>query len=153
MNNQKLLEYHGDYNNWSSPPAVIQPAPEDEEKNKGGRPEHEPTPESRRKVIKLASRRLTYDTIAIAMDMHRNTLKKHYAAELEEGRARHEVQFTELVWKQMENGDGAMIRWWDATRNGRNPNRPQTEEELEGNTTMVIELIDAETPDKERNEL
>jgi hypothetical protein len=51
----------------------------------GGRPPHKPTDESRRRVSIGAGGGMTHAEIAVALGIAKNTLEKHYEAELSEG--------------------------------------------------------------------
>jgi len=55
------------------------------EKNKGGRPPHKTTEETRKRVRALAGMHLTVKEIAIVMGVAHQTVSKHYAKELREG--------------------------------------------------------------------
>jgi len=55
--------------------------------NKGGRPPHTPTADSRKIVKAMAIARIDQDTIAAAIGVVRDTLKKHYEPELTTSRA------------------------------------------------------------------
>ena len=64
----------------------VTPTPQPAEKNKGGRPPHQPTPQTRGSVVALKGAGFSDKSIAHAMQLGLTTLKAHYAEDLEMGR-------------------------------------------------------------------
>lgn len=56
-----------------------------EEKNKGGRPSHEPTEKDRNTVLAMAGYGIPQEDIAKVLGISRPTLEKHYREELDTG--------------------------------------------------------------------
>jgi hypothetical protein len=91
------------------------------DKAKTGRPEHEPTAESRQSVKLYAGIGLPHKMIATLLGLGSdNTLRKHYAAELDVGEAEATAKvarclFLRAVGNDGKGGDlGAMIFWLKA---------------------------------------
>lgn len=85
--------------------------------NRGGRPPHEPTEETRRVVEVMAACGDTYSDIALALGIVENTLKKHYRAELVEGKARANSAVKAAAYKMAVSGQcPAMTIFWLKTQ-------------------------------------
>jgi len=89
-------------------------------KQKRGPPDFPPTDEQRKEVGTLAKYGVRQDTIAAAMGMSVNTLKKWCAAELAQGRAQGDVILQETQFQRaVRDGDVGMLRWLGIHRLGQ----------------------------------
>ena len=64
------------------------------------RPSHQPTERTRQQVEMLISFGLTHDAIAAIIGVHDDTLRKHYAQELDHGRAKVVAQVANSLVKK-----------------------------------------------------
>lgn len=64
------------------PPEKVDVSEQKQPSGKRGRPEYKPTAEQRAKVRELRADRKTTEEIAAALEISRNTLRKHFAGEL-----------------------------------------------------------------------
>ena len=89
-------------------------------KSKAGRPKFKPTDEQRQEVSTLAKYGVRQDTIASALGIAVNTLKKYFETELEQGRARGDVILQETQFQRaVRDGDVSMLRWLGIHRLGQ----------------------------------
>ena len=74
------------------------------------RPEHEPTVASRRRVTIGAGSGMSHEALALALDISRNTLEKHYGDELSKGAAVRQLEIKESIFRQAKKGNVAAAR-------------------------------------------
>lgn len=150
MTEQKLIEYFDENGN---PVIVLNPQPESSKRG-AGRPEHEPDDEKRRQVAYLASLMLTYTEIAIALGVSYPTLKKYYDNELKSGLVKRKVTIRKDIMGEAKKKKQWALKWVDACYFGAKPGDAaiNPDDELISSTT-IINLVDGNTPDKDRNEL
>ena len=88
-----------------------------------GRPPHVPTLEGRQQVESLSGLGMAQESIAIFMGLAKETLLKHYGAEMEMGRVKADVQVAKSVFAKAVSNDHpqsmAAAKWWEQTRAGR----------------------------------
>jgi len=89
-----------------------------EDKNKGGRPPHDPTPEMRAQVEALAGFGIQREEIARYLGISKPTLRNHYAEELAVGVTKANVQVARALHSQAVNGDVRAATFWLKTRGG-----------------------------------
>lgn len=75
-----------------------------EEIDKGGRPEHEPTPELRDQVEIAAYMGMTEIQIAAAISVSKPTLRKHYVEELLNGHSKKRFENMQLLYANARRG-------------------------------------------------
>jgi AraC-like DNA-binding protein len=76
-----------------------------------GRPPFKPTSALRRRVELLRADGWPLDRIAAQLEIAQNTLKTHFAAELELGADRARMENLEHAAKAAKRGNATMIRW------------------------------------------
>lgn len=93
----------------------------DEEKNKGGRPPHEPTDAMRKQVETMAGFGIPQVDIARSLGIHDETLRTHYRDELDLGVVKANSAVAQSLYKKA-TGDGAQSVtagiFWLKTRAG-----------------------------------
>lgn len=75
-------------------------------RNKGGRPAHEPTDQSRRQVEAMAGYGVPAEDIGRVLGIDAKTLRKHYREELDTGRVKANSKVAEALYRKA-TGDGA----------------------------------------------
>jgi hypothetical protein len=80
------------------------------EKNKGGRPPHEPTPQTRTIVEVLAGYGVTQVDIAAAIGVSKPTLQAHYADELSSGSAKVQQRLITNLIRIAGGSDGTALK-------------------------------------------
>ena len=75
-----------------------------------GRPEHKATAVTRRKVAIAAAWGTSHEAIALALDICRNTLEKHYQYELTIGAEAKRQEVREAIYRQARKGNVAAAR-------------------------------------------
>lgn len=83
-----------------------------ESEARGGRPEHIPTKRNRERVEVLVAAGQTQWQIAAVLRVSVPTLVKHYAAELDDGRARKDAAVLEALYAGAKKGNVGAIRTW-----------------------------------------
>jgi hypothetical protein len=138
---------------WDLPDIELQPDPKTGTfKRKKGSPWN-PTEEERKIVFNMAAVGMRHSDIAIAMGITVNTLKRACKKELQEAPIKVNYKVSRKALEMALDGDPKMIMWWEMTRLGISPNKPITQEQVEGKTSDIIKLVDSDSPDKERNKL
>lgn len=150
MTEQKLIEY---FDKNGNPVIVLEPQTK-KEKRGAGRPEHEPNDETRKIVTNLASLLLSYTEIATALSISYPTLKKYYEEELKSGLVKRKVNVRNDIFAEAKKRKSWALKWVDACYFGAKPGAAAIEpdDEMTGGST-VIQLVDGNTPDKDRNEI
>ena len=64
---------------------------------KKGRPAFKPTTAQRRQVRNAAASGMTHEEIAVALEVHRHTLDKHFAVELSSGALHRRMEFLDTL--------------------------------------------------------
>lgn len=82
------------------------------------RPTKEPTDEQRKQVQTLAGYGLSQEQIARMLGLHRNTLKKHCAKELEMGKDMAYTQALNSLFSNIKKGKEASIFFYLKTQHG-----------------------------------
>jgi hypothetical protein len=80
--------------------------------------EHIPTEETRKLVKGLAAVGTRYVDIAHKIDITDDTLRKHYKAELEDGRIDANAQIANTLFQQAKKGNMTAAIFWLKTRAG-----------------------------------
>src|ERR1019366_7526466 len=90
-------------------------APATSKKNKGGRPPHVPTPQTKQQVEILCGVGLNQDEIELVMDISESTLKRHYKRELRVGGLKADARVLTNLYRKATGTDAdaakAMIFW------------------------------------------
>lgn len=77
---------------------------------KNGRPEYEPTPQLRAMVVLMVGMGAGQKDVAKAIGISDTTLRKHYQAELDEGKARMDAHVFRALFKAIGKGDAQLIK-------------------------------------------
>ncbi|GLK68969.1 hypothetical protein [Hansschlegelia plantiphila] len=72
---------------------------------KRGRPAFKPTLAQRKRVSQAAAAGWSHNRIALGIEIDVDTLRKHFATELEHGGAKHSIEALDLLWKQARGGN------------------------------------------------
>lgn len=75
-----------------------------------GRPEYRPTPQTRRRVAIAAGAGMSHEQIAIALEISRQTLAKHFERELSIGAYRKRMDVVEALHKAANKGSVAAAK-------------------------------------------
>lgn len=89
--------------------------------NKGGRPAHEPTAETRKQVEAMAGYGIRADDIARSVGISQETLRKHYRDELDLGTVKANTAVAQSLYKKaLGDGTSAVTAaiFWMKTRAG-----------------------------------
>lgn len=110
---------------------------------------HKPTEELRKVVENLAIGGVSYEEIANALEISRNTLTKHYSEELERGPQRFKATVIQKLRNKILDEDSASIFFYLKTQAGwRETNRT----EITGEGGGPIRLAAVDRPRKESME-
>lgn len=93
-------------------PEFAEPAPPGRAREGAGRPAHEATPELRERVEILVAGGQTAWQIAAALGVSEPTLRLHYAAELDTGRARKTADVLEALYREAKDGNVSAMKAW-----------------------------------------
>jgi hypothetical protein len=74
--------------------------------------EHIPTDESRKMVESTSGLGLPHEQIAILVGIDDKTLRKHYRAELDMGKAKANGQIAKTLFSKAVGGDTTSLIWW-----------------------------------------
>ena len=74
--------------------------------------EHIPTDEQRRLVDTTSGLGLPHEQIAALIGIDDKTLRKHYRAELDEGKAKASSQIAKTLYNKALGGDTTALIWW-----------------------------------------
>ena len=92
-----------------------------DDKNKGGRPSHEPTESTRKQVESMAGYGIPEADIALSLEISAPTLRKHYRRELDMGHIKANSAIAQSLFKKA-TGDGSQAVtaaiFWAKTRMG-----------------------------------
>ncbi len=89
---------------------IKQPESLETSKDKGGRPPHLPTSDTRNKVFMLSSVGTRHEDIATVLNISADTLTKYYKEELDKGRIEANASVAETLFKQAKEGNKAKIQ-------------------------------------------
>ena len=78
--------------------------------------EHLPTDESKRMVESTSGLGLPHEQIAILVGIDDKTLRKHYRAELDMGKAKANGQIAKTLFSKATSGDTTALIWWTKTQ-------------------------------------
>lgn len=78
--------------------------------------EHLPTDESKRMVESTSGLGLPHEQIAILVGIDDKTLRKHYRAELDMGKAKANGQIAKTLFSKAVGGDTTSLIWWTKTQ-------------------------------------
>jgi hypothetical protein len=120
-------------------------------RRKPGRPAWEPTEDERRMIRAcIASGGFTYEQIAAALRVDKETMVKHCKDDLEAGKSVVNATIDATLAGKAMNGDLGAIVWWDKTRRGY---RDTVRNELTGadggpidSRSVVVEITPDMTP-------
>jgi len=84
--------------------------------NKGGRPPHQATDDTRKQVYELSSVGTTYEDIAKVIGISHDTLTKYYRPELDRGRIDANAIIAGTLFKQAQEGNTSAAIFWLKTR-------------------------------------
>lgn len=86
--------------------------------NLGGRPEHEPTKETREMASKMSSYGVVQDTIALCIGISLPTLHKYYREELDTSKAHCIVEVADRLMDKIRQGDVPSTMFYLKTQGG-----------------------------------
>ena len=112
------------------------------------RPTKEPTDEQRKQVQTLAGYGLSQEQIARMLGLHRNTLKKHCAKELEMGKDMAYTQALNSLFSNIKKGKEASIFFYLKTQAGWREKPPEQGEDKEPPPPATVNLIFLPKPEK-----
>jgi hypothetical protein len=104
-----------------------------------GRPAHEPTNRTRYVVEVAVACGMSHEDIALAVGVSLNTLKAHYATELEAGSAKVTAKVGRSLVRKALKGDTGAIIWFSKNRMGW---RDTTRTELTGANGGPVQVED-----------
>ena len=107
-------------------------APAKAGKPRGGRPEHRPTPQIRAQVRAFAGFGLPQQQLALLVGMSINTLRKHYAADLEFGEAQATAKVAQSLFNAASKGEAWAVCFWMKARAGWSEKAPAQTVKHEG---------------------
>jgi hypothetical protein len=107
-------------------------------KDKGGRPPHLPTSDTRNKVFMLSSVGTRHEDIATVLGISADTLTKYYKEELDKGRIEANASVAETLFKQAKEGNTTAMIFWLKSRAKW---KESTQHEISGNPDgMPVEV-------------
>lgn len=111
--------------------------------------EHKPNEKTREQVYFMSAIGHSQESIAKHLDLHTDTLRKHYRNELDNANLDAEQKLGKTLFqKGFEDGDlGAMIFWLKTRTKGR-----WKEEKKEDNSVTVIEMLLNQLAEKNKTE-
>ena len=77
---------------------------------------HEPTQETRKLVETSSGLGLPHESIAVLVGIDDKTLRKHYRAELDIGKAKANRQIAGTLFQKATAGDTTSLIWWTKTQ-------------------------------------
>lgn len=113
----------------------------DESKDKGGRPPHLPTSDTRNKVFMLSSVGTRHEDIATVLSISTDTLTKYYKEELDKGRIEANASVAETLFKQAKEGNTTAMIFWLKSRARW---KESTQHEISGNpdgTPIEVKIV------------
>jgi hypothetical protein len=113
----------------------------DESKDKGGRPPHLPTSDTRNKVFMLSSVGTRHEDIATVLSISADTLTKYYKEELDKGRIEANASVAETLFKQAKEGNTTAMIFWLKSRAKW---KESTQHEISGNpdgTPVEVKIV------------
>lgn len=99
-------------------PTLEKPSTKGGAREGAGRPAFEPTPAERKQVEALSGYGLPIDQIgALVRDgIHIDTLRAHFSAELQSGKAKANAQVGKTLFQKVMAGDTTAAIWWSKTQ-------------------------------------
>ncbi len=117
---------------------IKQPESLETSKDKGGRPPHLPTSDTRNKVFMLSSVGTRHEDIATVLSISADTLTKYYKEELDKGRIEANASVAETLFKQAKEGNTTAMIFWLKSRAKW---KESTQHEISGNPDgMPVEV-------------
>ena len=132
------------------PPPTPPGAEAEKPRNKGGRPAHAPTAETRRQVEAMAMRFLSRESIAAILGVSADTLRKHYVDELALGDAKAEMHVCDGLHRLAQKGNAAALIFLAKVRLGWSEKLRHEHSGPEGDP---IKVFLAKSPAQRRAEL
>ena len=99
-------------------------------KDKGGRPPHLPSADTRNKVFMLSTVGTRHEDIATVLGISADTLTKYYKEELDKGRIEANASVAETLFKQAKEGNTTAMIFWLKSRAKW---KESTQHEISGN--------------------
>lgn len=110
-------------------------------KDKGGRPPHLPTSDTRNKVFMLSTVGTRHEDIATVLGISADTLTKYYHDELAKGRIEANASVAETLFKQAKEGNTTAMIFWLKSRAKW---KESTQHEISGNpdgTPVEVKIV------------
>lgn len=120
---------------------IKQPESLETSKDKGGRPPHLPTSDTRNKVFMLSSVGTRHEDIATVLSISADTLTKYYKEELDKGRIEANASVAETLFKQAKEGNTTAMIFWLKSRAKW---KESTQHEISGNpdgTPVEVKIV------------
>jgi len=120
---------------------IKQPESLETSKDKGGRPPHLPTSDTRNKVFMLSSVGTRHEDIATVLNISADTLTKYYKEELDKGRIEANASVAETLFKQAKEGNTTAMIFWLKSRAKW---KESTQHEISGNpdgTPVEVKIV------------
>lgn len=120
---------------------IKQPESLETSKDKGGRPAHLPTSDTRNKVFMLSSVGTRHEDIATVLSISADTLTKYYKEELDKGRIEANASVAETLFKQAKEGNTTAMIFWLKSRAKW---KESTQHEISGNpdgTPVEVKIV------------
>ena len=120
---------------------IKQPESLETSKDKGGRPPHLPTSDTRNKVFLLSSVGTRHEDIATVLSISADTLTKYYKEELDKGRIEANASVAETLFKQAKEGNTTAMIFWLKSRAKW---KESTQHEISGNpdgTPVEVKIV------------
>lgn len=120
---------------------IKQPESLETSKDKGGRPPHLPTSDTRNKVFMLSSVGTRHEDIATVLSISTDTLTKYYKEDLDKGRIEANASVAETLFKQAKEGNTTAMIFWLKSRAKW---KESTQHEISGNpdgTPVEVKIV------------
>lgn len=103
---------------------------------------HVPTEALRNMIEQMVAFGVTQEEIANLVDLHLNTLRKHYIKQLEQGKVKANLKVAQVAYTMATSGkDGQMTRWWLETRMKESFKKTEELEIKGGDAPVLIEFV------------
>ena len=119
---------------------------EEKEENSVGRPEHEPTEESRRVVEAMSGIGVAQKYIAATLDIAEKTLRKHYPKEISVGRAKAHSKIARSIFERAQRSDRLAIFYASTQMGWSTKAEEATSEAMQGFRVHVMPKAEDDYP-------
>ncbi|PWU07231.1 MAG: hypothetical protein C5B43_00625 [Verrucomicrobia bacterium] len=106
-----------------------------------GPPEHEPTVETRAKVVGFACAGFKQTQIADYLDIDEKTLRKHYRYELDKAKMEKTMMLGNNLYADALNGDKVSREFWLKCQGGWHYSKPPEDNDRDSKILSVMERV------------